>query len=91
MGTPAKLLAVKAARQGRIRDGHHANVLLGVAVAEKRQRPGSQSLVQSGDVGLDRGVLTNVLVHLFLDVGQLGSIDGSEVREVEAQPVRRHK
>ena len=44
-----------------------------------------------GDVGLDFGVLADVLVHLLLDVGQFGRIHRREMREIEAQPVRRHQ
>ena len=42
-----------------------------------------------GDVGLDFGVEANLFVHLLLDVGQFGGIDGGEMRKIEAQPVRR--
>ena len=88
---PAKLLAVKAARRARIGNGHYADVLLGITVAEEGQRAGGQRIVESGYVRLEGGVLANVIVHLLLDVGQFGRIDGSKVREIEAQTVRRHK
>ncbi len=81
----AKLLAVKAARRGGIGNGHHADVLFRVAVAEEGQSAGSERVVQRGDVGLDLGVEQNFVVHLLLDVAQFGRIDRSEVREIEAQ------
>ena len=48
MRAAAQLLAVEAARGSGIGDRHHAHVLLRVAVAEKRQRPRGQRIIERG-------------------------------------------
>ncbi len=84
----AKFLAVKAARRGGIGNGDDANVLLGIAVAEKGQRAGSERVVNRRDIRLDLGVEQNFVVHLLLDVAQFGGIDRGEVRKIETQARR---
>src|SRR5256884_5087965 len=83
----AKFLGVEAAGGTRIGDGHHAHVMLGILVPEKRQRAGGQRLFERSHVRLDLCVQANLVVHLLLDVAQLFRIDVREMRKVKAQAV----
>ncbi len=81
----AKFLAVESARGRWIGNRHNTDILFGVAVTEEGERPGSERVVNRGDVGLNLGVEENFIVHLLFDVAQFGSVDGGKMREVEAQ------
>src|SRR5207245_5060825 len=83
---PAQLLAVEASGRGRVGDGHDADVLLVVAVAEEGESAGGEGLVERGDVRLNFGVEQYFVVYLLLDVAQLGGINRGEGRKIEAQP-----
>src|ERR1700730_12788766 len=87
--TAAKFLAVKAAGGMGIGNGYHANVVLGIFVAEKSEGAGGQGLFQGSDVGFDGGVEANFLVYLLLDVAQFLWVDGSEMREIKTQALWR--
>ena len=89
MRPPAQLLAVEAYRRTLVRNGHHANVVLGILVAEEGQRAGVESLFERSDAGLDFRVLPDLFVHLVFDVAQLLEFDLREMREVEAQAIGR--
>ena len=81
----AKFLAVKAARSARIGNGHHANVVLGIFVAEKSEGAGGQGVFQGSDVRFDVGVQANFFVDLLFDVAQFLRVDGREMSEIKTE------
>src|SRR6516162_9784531 len=83
----AQLLRVETARRARIGNGHHADIMLGIFVAEKSQRTRSQRFVERGHAGLDFRIGANLVVNLLLDVAQLLRRYRSEVRKIETQAV----
>ena len=66
----AELLAVEAARGSSVGNGDHADVGLGVLVAEEGQRAGGERVVDIHDVGADFEILPDFFVHLLLDLGE---------------------
>src|ERR1700756_1259427 len=87
--TAAQFLGVEAAGRAGIGNGHHADVRLGILVAEEGQRAGVQRLFERGHAGFDLRIQADFVVHLLLDVAQLFGTYVREVRKVEAQPFGR--
>lgn len=70
-----------------LQDAH----LLAVLFAEQRHRSEIQGLLHAHVVDLGRTVGADLGVHPALDLGQFGLRHRLEVREVEAQAIRRHQ
>ena len=80
VGPPAKLFA-------ELRHRHDANALR-ILLAEKRQRPGLERLIEFQNLGLDRRVPHDGGVRQPLDLFQFVSAHRGEMGEVKAQPRR---
>src|SRR5256885_5448850 len=85
----AKFLGVKASRGAFVGNGDDADVGVGIFVAEKGQRAGSERVVDIGDVRFDLGVVADFVVYLLFDVAKLFGVDVREVGKVKTQTVGR--
>src|SRR5256885_6516621 len=83
----AKFLGVKAARGAFVGNGDDADVSVGIFVAEKGQRAGSERVVDIGDVRFDLRVVADFVVYLLFDVAELFGVDGGGVGKVKKQTV----